>query len=1350
MTRQIILLLFGVCFLGAKADGIYFNHLGSSDGLPQINVMSIYQDETGTMWFGTAEGICRYNGKETETFSSTKKDEGLTQNHIYSIYGDNNGSIYIRASFDLVRYDIKEEKFHSIKQGDVRAITYQEGILWFATNTGIFQYANNQIKQYCAIDTQIGKVSSLVISANKDLWVASDKGLTILPQGNSKKAISLLKNISIYTLYKDKNENVWLGSANNGVYLLNKAGEPISHFTHNLNQNSISNNQIRTIMEDSAGKMWIGTFYGLNSFDLLTQRWESYIHVDNIPHSISHTSIFSLYEDTQGTIWVGTYFGGVNYFNPSINTFRFYTSNPLSKNHLSYPFVGKMTEDEQGNLWICTEGGGLNCLNLKTRQFSHYFHEENRQGTSLEYNLKSIWYRKDRQQLYIGVHNGGLRIFDLKTKSYKEKIHNDLDKHSIPDDVIRDMQYYDNNLILLTATGISRFDLNDDKVYAFSSDSIIQTALSRSFVYAFYIDRQERMWLSVLEGLKCINLRTKEVRNYSYEPTDPQSLGKFRVTTILETSDNQLYFGTSGSGLFKYQSETDNFKNYTRGQDGLMSNFCYDIAEAPSGHLIILSNAGVSIFEPENTEKVLFQSSSNFPLTSFFNGSSTYISNSGEIFIGGVNGLVSVFESQLSNLNTKEYNLYFDKLFVNNKQIAPKDNTKILDETLSASKEITLKHDQNNVVIKFATSNYLNATIQDYEYKLIGFDENWNKTSSNIITYTNIPAGSYKLLLKEISQNSSQDDSRSCEVSIIVNPPFYKSAVAYLLYFILLILMLVGIIRFFLWRSKLNMALEMERREREQNEILNQTKLRFFTNVSHELRTPLTLILGQLDIILQNERMSAEIHSKISSVHRNADHMRNLISELLDFRRQEQGFYKLKVQQVELITYIGNIYKSFLEYASKHNITYLYEYDEPEIKVYVDPNQMQKAIYNLLSNAFKYTSAGEKIVVRIVLLADKVAIQIEDNGIGIPAESISKIFDRFYQVEYRSSGFSLGSGIGLALSKEIVKSHHGEIEVKSTINEGSIFEIVLQLGKDHFEEDILEDVIPIEEQEVSVEQSKDMEVIQVQSPIETLPIESSENQSKNSILIVEDNEELRKMLVESFSERYTVYEAANGREGLETVLDMQPDIVLSDVMMPEMSGKEMCYKIKNNINISHIPVVLLTAQDSTAQTIEGYMYGADAYVTKPFNMDILISRCNSLVVNRKLLYQNLARQENAIVTFNIPSDYDQGLIDKATAIIKENFDSPEFNMNTLASELGLGRNKLYTSIKDITGLTPNEFALNIKLHEARRLLDDSPHLNVSDISVQLGFSSAKYFSKCFRTFYGVSPMHWRKDGRKIK
>ncbi|SHF04433.1 hybrid sensor histidine kinase/response regulator transcription factor [Dysgonomonas macrotermitis] len=1351
MIRKVFFFVFLTFFLLTNANGIYFNHLGSKDGLSQINVMSIYQDETGAMWFGTAEGICRYNGKETETFSSLKNDAGLTQNNIYAICGDNKGSIYIKADFDLIRYDIKEEKFHLVKEGEVRTISYQNNVLWFATNTGIFRYDNHNITKFCSIGTSIGKVSALLVSENNDLWLGSDKGLTLVSQGSVISEKPILRDIGIYTLYKDTKGNIWIGSSNDGIYLLNKDGQIISHFEHKAERNSISNNQIRTILEDSSGKMWIGTFYGLNSFDPLTQHWESYVHVDNIPHSISHTSIFSLYEDTQGTVWVGTYFGGVNYFNSSINTFRLYTSNPLSKTHLSYPFVGKMTEDGSGNLWICTEGGGLNCLNLKTRQFSHFFHEGNKTGSGTTgYNLKSIWYREDKQQLYIGIHNGGLRIFDLKTKAYKEKIHNDLDKHSLPDNIIRDMQHYNNSLILLTATGISRLDLKDDKVYDFSTDSIIEKALKQSFIYSFYIDTQERMWLSVLEGIRCIDLRTKEVRDYRYNPADPSSLGKFRVTTILETSDHQLYFGTSGSGLFKYQPETNDFKNYIQNQNGLMSNFCYHLAESPSGNLIILSNAGVTIFDARKTEKVLFQSSSNFPLTSFFHGSSTYVSHSNEIFIGGVNGLVSIFESQLIDQKTKAYNLYFDKLFINNKQIRPNDETKILNQTLSESNEISLNHNQNNVMIKFASSNYLNTTIQDYEYKLVGFDENWNKTNSNTITYTNISAGDYKLLLKEISKDGSVGDSPSCEISIIVKPPFYKSSLAYVLYAIFFVLLLVAIIRFFLWRSKLSMALESERRERERNEILNQTKLRFFTNVSHELRTPLTLILGQLDIILQNETMNTELHNKISSVHRNAGHMRNLISELIDFRKQEQGFSKLRIRQVELIRYLHNIYDFFKEYALKHNIIYLYEHLDEDIIVYIDPDQMQKAVYNLLSNAFKYTSPGEKIIIRIVRQPDSVTIQIEDNGIGIPAESISKIFDRFYQVEYRASGFSLGSGIGLALAKEIVKSHHGDIHVRSTINEGSIFEIILQLGKAHFGADILDDFLSSTQENVSIDKNESLDMMLTEDTSSTHVDESKEDKSKNSILIVEDNEELRAMLAESFSERYTVYEAVNGKEGLDMVRELQPDIVLSDVMMPGMSGKEMCYKIKNNINISHIPVILLTAQDSVAQTIEGYMYGADAYITKPFNMDLLISHCNSLVVNRKLLYQSLAKQENPVVTFNVLSEHDQTLIDKATTIVKKNFDTPEFNMDILASELGIGRNKLYTRIKDITGLTPNEFALNIKLNEAQHLLVNSPHLNVSDISLQLGFSSAKYFSKCFRTFFGVSPMQWRRDEDKNK
>jgi DNA-binding response OmpR family regulator/anti-sigma regulatory factor (Ser/Thr protein kinase) len=511
--------------------------------------------------------------------------------------------------------------------------------------------------------------------------------------------------------------------------------------------------------------------------------------------------------------------------------------------------------------------------------------------------------------------------------------------------------------------------------------------------------------------------------------------------------------------------------------------------------------------------------------------------------------------------------------------------------------------------------------------------------------------------------------------------------------------------------------------------------------VSHEFRTPLTLIKGQVETLLLQGDLSSKLYNKLAKILKNTNHLQNLISELLDFRKQEQGFYKLNIKCVELIAYIKEIYSSFEDYAIKGQIKYKLEYSDEEIHIYIDPVHFQKAIYNLLSNAFKYTSPGGEITLKVKLQKADVLIQIIDNGIGIPPESLNKVFERFYQLEYRSSGLTLGTGIGLAFTKEIVNSHKGDISVESMVNEGSVFTIALKLGTSHFSEEELnhnnvnKDVKAID---MPVYEGEDDVLIE-----ENITIDGE----KPVILLVDDNESLLEMLTDSFAPYYNVYTAINGKEGLDMIYKIQPDLVISDIMMPEVSGKELCYKMKNNVDTAHIPIVLLTAQTSDSQIIDGYMFGADAYITKPFNIKMLITRCNNLIKNRLILYKKFANQEEIVMPFDTLTEQDQMLIDRAVKVIRENFNNPEFDMNKLAIELGMGRSKLYMKIKEITGFTPNELTLNLKLQEAASMLDNKRHMNISEIAFELGFSSTKYFTKCFKTFYAMVPQDWRKRNK---
>ena len=818
------------------------------------------------------------------------------------------------------------------------------------------------------------------------------------------------------------------------------------------------------------------------------------------------------------------------------------------------------------------------------------------------------------------------------------------------------------------------------------------------------------------------------------DTNNPSSIGRFKVVHIFEDSRGSVFFCTIGSGIYEYQEGEQSFKSYSTSNQCLPSDYCYYICESVEDHrLFILHGKGLSIF---NREKGEVENTYHLFNQTYSQGSALYLDKNGTLFISGTNGLALFQKQSLYALPSKNL-LNFDKLFIFNEEICPNDQSGILTDILAKTSDIYLSYKQNNITVEFASFNYNNDRNRLFEYRLEGFDKAWTQTTGTTITYTNLPPGEYILRARPLAGKENLDEE--VHLNIHVSAPFYATVWAYFFYLLCLLGVMIAFIRFKTRQAALKSSLEFERKEKERIEELNQVKLRFFTNISHEFRTPLTLILGQIEVLMQMD-LGTTIYNRILRIYKNAWHMRNLISELLDFRKQEQGYLKLKVEEQNLVTFTRQIYMCFYEYAQKKEITYRFDNVEEIISVWFDSKQLQKVIFNLLSNAFKYTPNKGSIRVEVRMLASQAIVSVCDTGVGIPEEHISKIFERFYQTD-NSSSFTLGTGIGLALAKGIMNMHHGKIDVESTVGKGTKFTLSLPLGNRHFSD---EEMATVESREsVIISEAVPMLPFEQIMDVEEEKTKVQENikeEDKPIILLVDDNEELLSMLEDLFLPIYKVYIAHDGREGLEMARQIQPDLIISDVMMPEMSGKELCYKIKTNVELSHISVVLLTAQTSVEYVVEGLMFGADDYVTKPFNVKVLIARCNNLIKNKKRLIAHYAGKTitESPVTEAI-NERDKELLAKCVNIIKENFENPAFDVTALASELCVGRSKLYMQFKQMTGLTPNEFILKIKLDEAMSLLKNHPELNISEISIRLGFSSPRYFSKSFKAFFGVAP-----------
>lgn len=916
------------------------------------------------------------------------------------------------------------------------------------------------------------------------------------------------------------------------------------------------------------------------------------------------------------------------------------------------------------------------------------------------------------------------------------------DPTTLPSDIVRDIVPYGDKLIIATQNGVCLFNPATGTCEHLFKDT--KEGRNIGMVASLYIDKDETLWVSATgEGVYSYRFDTGKLTHYAHNPSIPNTLSNNNVNNIMQDSNGNLWFSTSGSGLDRYRKESNDFENFDMQKDGLSSDCIYEVFESSiqKGDLLLITNQGFSQFDYPQKKFYNYGTENGFPLTAV-NENALFVTHDGEVFLGGIQGMISFWEKKL-HFTPKSYSIILSRLLVNGKEITAGDDTGILEQSIAYTPEISLKADQSMFSIEYATSNFIPANRNEIVYRLEGFSDEWNHTDrkQTLITYTNLNPGKYTLVIK-----SDGDGIEEARLLIRVLPPWYETWWAYLIYTICTVSLLWYLIQNYNSRIKLRESLKYEKKHIEDLEALNQSKLRFFTNISHEFRTPLTLIVGQVETLLQVQTFTPNIYHKILGIYKNSLQLRELITELLDFRKQEQGHMKIKVGRHNLVNFLYENYLLFLEYASSKQINFKFNKQSDDIEVWYDQKQMQKVVNNLLSNALKHTKAEDTISINVSQEDKQVIIEIKDTGTGIAAAEIDKIFDRFYQTERLDSlNTGAGTGIGLALTKGIIELHHGTIRVESEPGKGSRFIITLKSGNQHFtEEQIIRD-----NADANIQQPPETIV----PTVEILPdSEWKEEDNKRiedaKMLIVEDNESIKQMLAGIFETFYQVTTASDGVEALDIIQKDMPSIILSDVVMPRMSGTELCKQIKTDFNTCHIPVVLLTARTAVEHNIEGLKIGADDYITKPFNTNLLISRCNNLVNSRRLLQEKFSKQPQAFAQMLATNPMDKEMLDRAMAIIEQHLDNTDFNVNIFAREMGMARTNLFTKLKAVTGQTPNDFILSIRLKKGAVMLRNNPELNITEISDRIGFSSSRYFSKCFKEIYHVSPLAYRKGEEK--
>ena len=1330
---------FLLCLLAnpTGASTVYFHKLEATNQLSQLSVMSISQDELGRMWFGTREGVNVYDGREILFYKGwvrgVQGEELWLGNDIHYVCRGKDGNMYIYSEENLYRYHVRGDFFRQLTFGGTTSTVVEDGgNVWFVQNDSIFRWDMEQDARKFVRVSPVTSPTALRITKDR-LFIGARQGLSVCDYGEGDVR-TYLDGVEIYSMFESRDEVIWIGTRMNGLYRMQNGR--IEHLPYSKDgTGGIMDEQIREFAEDDEGNIWFGTFSGLQMYDVHHRQYAR-VDVPTYVGGLNHPSIFSLFKDHNGVIWVGSYYGGVNYFDPKRDGIVHYDYQDHTGHTLYYSLIGNMVKDKDGNLWLSTDGGGISCVDSSWNLVEQ--HTAGSGNALLHNNVKDIVYDEAHDCLFIGTYLGGLSRYDRRTKRFRNYLHQPATsaEGQGPGNVIHHLKLWQGDLYISSREGIFRLDIDHDRLERIAEDRYCEW---------FDIDEDGTMYLMGSRTFTYFPLENTQHRKTVWLDAHD---GRGNLSQILVFHD-KVHVCTLGSGLYLFNKKDETLQCFPKTDGGLPSNYCYAVHPVDSTRLLVLGDAGISLFSPAENQARTLKLESRTSGASMIDGCGLF-TDGRLVYVGDTKGVTffPLEEFEQSRLFTP----YFSALLVNNLPVMPGDNSHILQQAMPFTHEIRLAAHQNNLTFRFLPQGSIYQHVQGlYEYQLHGFEKAWTPATEGIIRYTGLRPGNYELRVRPAGHPEAQKT-----LHIHIAAPLYATWWAILLY----VLILSSAAAYWLWNRQqkhklalsleagkrkqqaLEFSLEKERIQAKYTDEVNREKLVFFTNVSHELRTPLTLIVSYVDSLLE-ERLPDALYHKLQRIRQHSQIMTQLVTDLLDFRKFSQDKARLSLSETDICSFIHDVYASFSYYAQHRSIQYTFKAAPESLTGWFDKRQLRKVFTNLLSNAFKYTPNGKEIHVSVTTYEGGVKITVQDTGIGISPEDVQHIFDRFYQGKRQDVTEQMaGTGIGLALTKRIVELHHGHIDVESRLGEGSVFIVCLPLAKEAYANDKRIDwnEHPEEEQDVqappfypsSAEDTSEEE-------------ETAQSERTYTILVVEDNAEMRAALRRIFLPHYHVRLASNGQEAWEIVREKMPDLVVSDVMMPVMSGTELCARMKGDPESCHIPVILLTALNTPEENIKGLNQGADDYITKPFNARVLLARTGSLLHNRMLLRQQIGQKPVAEMDLSGISLYDQRLLQQVEEVVKRNLDNPDFDIPMLCREIGVSRSTLFSKFKLLTGITPNAFIANTRLQTAEEMFRKNPSLSVVEVSERCGFSTVAYFRQCFKEKYGKAPQTYRRE-----
>lgn len=1308
----------------------------------------IYQDKKGFIWISTEYGLNVFDGYK---FNQYKHDEtainSICNNYARVTYEDTQGNIWIGTVAGMMKFnkgtkDFTYIPFYIYKKEILPHVSHiletKEGEIIVATsNQGAFKIDMNTLRgEYIrSISNENAlKINALIEAEDGSIWIGTeDSGIKIFDKEKNTTTNFLPSilgkcNITCMTLSK---ENIYIGTFTDGLYIYNLRNNKINHIKKYNTFN------IKTL-QFHKNELYIGTDgNGISIYSELNNNITE-LHTDDPIINLQGAKVHSILLDRDENLWLGIFQKGVIFIPKKTNPFRYIGNKMLSNSPIEDGCVMSIHKNSQGNIFVGIDSKGLYILDDKYKLIKHFLPQEN--NNSVPQTIVCI-FEDSNKNIWLGSYGHGVCRINYTTGrcEYIPELKQE-SVFSITEDKNKNLYFSS------YGAGLFVYNLKTKtlKSYKENGRAGSKNHIPDNWINSLYCDSEGYIWIGHFKGLSCLNPQTNSFINFS---STNYILSNKLCYSITEDVNKMIWIGTS-EGLYTFNKRTKKITKYDK-KNGLANEVICGLCEDREGNIWISTFNGISKFNKKKETFTNYFSEDGLQGNEFTRGA-IHQSTDGEIFFGGTNGITCFYPSEITEtLNKPKLILSDFQIFGNsiNTQTLS-GNHYIIKKELEETDTFYLSHNDNTFRLLFTTFDFGNTTHILYKYKIKQLDQNWLSTRNgeNYITFNNLQPGKYTIQVFAVDREN-QSDIHTYHINI--SSPWYESWWAYILYsvpFIILIWLIINYIRIKIRRRQDFMEI------RHAKEI-NEAKLQFFINISHEIRTPMTLIINPLEKLIATNQ-NKDIEKTYMMIYRNAKRILRLINQLMDIRKIEKGQMKMHFRETDMVNFINDLMITFENTARQKNIDFQFIHENPTVMAWIDINNFDKVLMNLMSNAFKYTPDNGKVYIILkqgenpnvrTPLKNYIEIQVIDTGIGLDEKQKEHIFERFYQISGNGIHNQGGTGVGLHLTQSLVEMHYGIITAENNKNtSGSTFTVRIPAGCSHIN---IEQIDNSEDNNITPAVNyKNMPII---TSVNEETLSKKKTRTNFHILIVDDEKEIQEYLKEELKDEYKISLASNGYEAYEYLLTNHIDLVISDIMMSEMDGLTLCRKIKQNTNINHLPVILLTAKGKTEEQIEGIENGADAYIIKPFHTDVLKSTISNLLQSRRILknkFSGAQEQQEKIKEITIKSS-DETLMEKIMTIINQNISEPTLNVETLAQEVGLSRVHLHRKLKELTNLSPRDFIKNIRMKQAAKLLKEKK-LSISEVAYAVGYNNLSHFSSTFKETFGISPKEYMTDSKK--